>query len=229
MAHIGSLMMTREKERRRGSRRKKRKGWGMTRSIKSICPAPLLVDASAESSKLPLCFLAAMDQFISELPQIEVSNGGPWLWQVRRFQDNAVVILREIRGQRLQSGRYPTRQEHTSTCDAGILVEIIENWDCGWQVPYVVLQIAADGLYSHPDVRDLAVEGVRVASYVDEVLEFVNGVGTPWASSRPRCVAVTRLRGRVIISYSLVAWNDPTCPPGSKMILPFFVFFYCIY
>jgi hypothetical protein len=116
-----------------------------------------------------------MDQFIPELPQIEASNRGPWLWQVRRFQDDAVVILREIRGQRLQSGRYPTRQEHlcSSTCDAGILVEIIENWDCGWQVPYVVLRIAARGLYFHPDVRDLAVQGVRVANYVDEVLEFV--------------------------------------------------------
>ncbi len=158
----------------------------MTRGNKSICPAPLLVDASAESSKLPLCLLAVMDQFIPELPQIEVSNGGPWLWQARRFQDNAAVILCEIRGQRLQSGRYPTRQEHlsTSTCDAGILVEIIKNWDCGWQVPYVVLRISAHGLYSHPDMRDLAVEGVRVASYVDEVLEFVNGVCTPWASSK---------------------------------------------
>jgi hypothetical protein len=120
-----------------------------------------------------------MDQFIPELPHIEASNGGPWLWQVRRFQDDGVVILREIRGQRLQSGRYPTRQEHLSTypCDAGILVVIIENWDCCWQVPYVVLRIAACGLYSHPDVRDLAVQGVRVASYVAEVLESVNRRG----------------------------------------------------
>ncbi len=44
-------------------------------------------------------------------------------------------------------------------------------------MPYVVLRIAARGLYSYPDVRDLAMQGVRVASYVDEVLEFVNRRG----------------------------------------------------
>jgi hypothetical protein len=36
-----------------------------------------------------------MDQFIPELPQIEASNGGPWLWQVRRFQDDGVVMVEE--------------------------------------------------------------------------------------------------------------------------------------
>jgi hypothetical protein len=94
------------------------------------------------------------------------------------FQDDAVVILREIRGQRLQGGRYPTRQEHlSSSCDTGILVEIVENWDCGWQIPYMVLCIAARGLYSHPDVQDLVVQGIRVASYVEEILQIVNRRG----------------------------------------------------
>ncbi len=76
-----------------------------------------------------------MEQFIPELPvpAVEASSGAPWLWQVRRFQDDCLVILREIRGLRLQSGRYPTRQEHLSTSayDAAILVEIADNWDCG--------------------------------------------------------------------------------------------------
>jgi hypothetical protein len=96
-----------------------------------------------------------MEQFIPELNQVQASSGAPWLWQVQQFQDNCVVILREIRGQRLQAGRYQTRQEHLSTCacDAGILVEIVENWDQGWQVPYVVLRIAAHGLYAHHDMR----------------------------------------------------------------------------
>ncbi len=91
----------------------------------------------------------------------------------------ALVILREIRGQRLQGGRYPTRQEHlsASACDAAILVEIADNWDCGWQIPYVVMRIAARGLYAHPDVPDMVVQGVRIASHVEEVLQFVTRRG----------------------------------------------------
>jgi hypothetical protein len=79
----------------------------------------------------------------------------------------------------LQGGRYPSRQEHlsTSSCDTGILVEIVENWDCGWQVPYEVMRIAARGLYSHPDVQDLMGKGVPVASYAEEILQFVNRRG----------------------------------------------------
>jgi hypothetical protein len=60
---------------------------------------------------------------------------------------------------------------------AGILVEIVENWDQGWQVPYLVLRIAARGLYAHHDVREMAVQGVRIASHVDEVLDFINRRG----------------------------------------------------
>jgi hypothetical protein len=48
-----------------------------------------------------------MEQFIPELPMIQATEGAPWLWMVRRFQDDAVVILREIRGQRLQGGGTP--------------------------------------------------------------------------------------------------------------------------
>jgi len=121
----------------------------------------------------------AMEQFIPELPTIEANTGAPWLWQVRLFQDDCVVILREIRGLRLQGGRYPSRNEHLSTCacDASLLVDMIETWDLGWQVPYVVLRIAARGLYAHPDVLDLVVQGVRVQSYVTEVLHYVNQRG----------------------------------------------------
>jgi hypothetical protein len=39
------------------------------------------------------------------------------------------------------------------------------------------MRIAARGLYSHPDVLDLVVQGVRVASYVEEILQFVNRRG----------------------------------------------------
>jgi hypothetical protein len=46
-----------------------------------------------------------------------------------------------------------------------------------WQVPYIVLRIAARGLYAHPDVLDLIVQGVRIQSYVTEVLHFVNQRG----------------------------------------------------
>jgi hypothetical protein len=121
-----------------------------------------------------------MEQYIPELPAVEASSGAPWLWQVRRFQDDCLVILREIRGLRLQSGRYPTRQEHlsTSACDAAILVEIADNWDCGWQIPYVVMRIAACGLYAHPDVADLVVQGVRIVSHVEEILQFVSKRGS---------------------------------------------------
>jgi hypothetical protein len=110
---------------------------------------------------------------------VEDSTGAPWLWQIRKFQDDCVVMLREIRGQRLQGGRYPTRQEHisASACDAGILVEIADNWDHGWQIPYIVLRIAARGLYAHPDVLDMVVQGVRIHSYVEEILHFVNQRG----------------------------------------------------
>jgi len=120
-----------------------------------------------------------MEQFIPELQMVEDSTGAPWLWQVRKFQDDCVVVLREIRGQRLQGGRYPTRQERlsASACDAGILVEIADNWDHGWQIPYIVLRIAARGLYAHPDVLDMVVQGVRIHSYVEEILHFVNRRG----------------------------------------------------
>jgi hypothetical protein len=119
------------------------------------------------------------EQFIPELPQVKASSGAPWLWLIRRFQDNCVVVLREIRGQRLQGGRNPNRQEHlaASSCDAGILVEIVENWTHGWQIPYIVMRIATRGLYAHPDVLDLVVQGVRVHSYVEEILHFVNRRG----------------------------------------------------
>jgi hypothetical protein len=124
-------------------------------------------------------FVTAMERYIPELQQVEESTGAPWLWQVRQFQDDAVCVLREIRGLRLQGGRYPSRQEHLSTSsgDAGILVEIISNWDAGWQVAYVVMRIAARGLYAHPDVQEMVVQGERIISHVDEILQFVNRRG----------------------------------------------------
>ncbi len=72
-----------------------------------------------------------------------------------------------------------SRQEHlsASACDAAILVEIADNWDCGWQIPYVVLRIAARGLYEHPDIPHMMVQGVCIASYVDEILQFVTRRG----------------------------------------------------
>ncbi len=138
-----------------------------------------------------------MEQFIPELPAVEASSGAPWLWQVRRFQDDCLVILRKIRGLRLQSGRYPTRQEHlsASACDAAILVEIADNWDCGWQIPYVVMRIAARGLYAHPDIPDLVVQGVRIASHVEEILQFVSRRAMPSGCLKPRPVVATRPRG----------------------------------
>jgi hypothetical protein len=116
-----------------------------------------------------------MENFISELPAIERSVGAPWLWQVRAFEDDCVAILREIRGLRLQSGRYPTRQEHQATCccDSSILQELIQSWDQDWQVSYIVIRIAACGLYTHPDTADLTVRGVPVAGQVEEVLQLV--------------------------------------------------------
>ncbi len=39
------------------------------------------------------------------------------------------------------------------------------------------MRIAARGLYSHPDVQDLVVQGERVISHVDEILQFVNRRG----------------------------------------------------
>jgi hypothetical protein len=116
-----------------------------------------------------------MENFIAELPSIEASVGAPWLWQVRLFEDDCLVVLREMRGLRLQSGRYPTRQEHLGTCccDASVLMELIQTWDQEWQYAYVVMRIAARGLYTHPDVPDLTVRGVPVASAVEEVLQLV--------------------------------------------------------
>jgi hypothetical protein len=126
---------------------------------------------------LPL--FTAMERYIPELQQVEESTGAPWLWMVKQFQDNAVSVLREIRGLRLQGGRYPSRHEHlsTSSCDAGLLVDIVSGWDAGWQVAYVVMRIAARGLYSHPDVQDMIVQGERIISHVDEILQFVNRRG----------------------------------------------------
>jgi hypothetical protein len=124
-------------------------------------------------------FVTAMERYIPELQQVEDSTGAPWLWMIRQFQDDAAFVLREIRGLRLQGGRYPSRQEHlsTSSCDAGLLVDIISNWDAGWQVAYVVMRIAARGLYSHPDVQEMVVQGERIISHVDEILQFVNRQG----------------------------------------------------
>jgi hypothetical protein len=90
-------------------------------------------------------FVAAMEQFIPELPAVEANTGAPWLWQVRQFQDDCIIVLREIQGLRLQGGRYPTRNEHlsTSACDAGLLVDMVDTWDLGWQVPSCGLQPGA--------------------------------------------------------------------------------------
>jgi hypothetical protein len=76
-------------------------------------------------------------------------------------------------------GRYPSRHEHlsTSSCDASLLVDIVSGWDAGWQVAYVVMRIAARGLYSHPDVQNMIVQGERIISHVDEILQFVNRWG----------------------------------------------------
>jgi hypothetical protein len=40
-----------------------------------------------------------------------------------------------------------------------------------------VMRIAARGLYAHPDVPDMVVQGVRIASHVEEVLQFVTRRG----------------------------------------------------
>jgi hypothetical protein len=114
-----------------------------------------------------------MERYIPELQQVEESTGAPWLWMVRQFQDDAVFVLREVRGLRLQGGRYPSRHEHLSTS----LVDIVSNWDAGWQVAYVVMRIAARGLYSHPDIQEMVVQGERIISHVDEILQFVNRRG----------------------------------------------------
>ncbi len=39
------------------------------------------------------------------------------------------------------------------------------------------MRIAARGLHAHPDVLDLVVQGVRIHSYVEEILHFVNRRG----------------------------------------------------
>jgi hypothetical protein len=49
-----------------------------------------------------------------------------------------------------------------------------ENWDHGRQIPYVVMRIAARGLYALPDVTVMVVQGVRIHSYVEEFLHFIN-------------------------------------------------------
>jgi hypothetical protein len=48
-----------------------------------------------------------MEQYIPELQQVEENTGAPWLWMVKQFQDDAVCVLREIRGLRLQGGEIP--------------------------------------------------------------------------------------------------------------------------
>jgi hypothetical protein len=120
-----------------------------------------------------------MDAFIPELADIQANNGGPWIWQLRRFEDDCLAVLREVRGLRLQSGRYPTRAEHIGTCccDASSLLEIIQGWEQCWQVAYVVIRVAALGLYTHTDVETLHVKGVPVADYVAEVQHLVSSRG----------------------------------------------------
>jgi hypothetical protein len=123
--------------------------------------------------------IAAMADYIPELPAIQSNNGGPWLWQVCNFEEDCLTVLREIRGLRLQSGRYPTPQEHIAacSCDASALLEIVEKWGAHWQVPYAVMRLAARGLYVHPDVEHLTVMGVPVADFLAEVQHLVSQRG----------------------------------------------------
>jgi hypothetical protein len=39
------------------------------------------------------------------------------------------------------------------------------------------MRIAARGLYSHPDIPNLVVQGVRISSHVEEILQFVSRRG----------------------------------------------------
>ncbi len=39
------------------------------------------------------------------------------------------------------------------------------------------MRIAARGLYAHPDMQEMVVQGERIASHVDEILQFVNRRG----------------------------------------------------
>jgi hypothetical protein len=159
--------------------------------------------------------IAAMADHIPELPALEANNGGPWPWLVRRFLDDCAQVLREIRGLRLQSGRYPTRNEHISSCscDASHLRELIQGWEAPWQFAYVVMRIAALGLYVHPDIETLEVLGVRVAEAVEEVQLLVSQRGyalglleralcgyyeAPWVGEEPHpLIALQTLTGEI--------------------------------
>jgi hypothetical protein len=123
--------------------------------------------------------IAAMADYIPELPALEANNGGPWPWLVRRFLDDCVMVLREVRGIRLQAGRYPSRAEHLSSCscDASHLREIIQGWEAPWQFACVVMRVAALGLYVHPDIEHLEVLGLPVADAVAEVQHLISQRG----------------------------------------------------
>jgi hypothetical protein len=95
------------------------------------------------------------------------------------------------------------------------------------------MRIAARGLYAHPDVLDLVVQGVRIYSYVEEVLHFVNRRGNalglldaelcgrceaPWDREEPHMIELqqklmswTTWQG----SLSSASWTRPegTPPP----------------
>jgi hypothetical protein len=119
------------------------------------------------------------EHLIHELVFLDEMKGAAWPDLQRRWLQACVHILEKMWEHRLQEGHYPSRERFLANCalDADYLLDLLGSWGDDWRVGYVVIRIGQEGLYLHPDVKDVHVAGVPVAPLVRELLEFVGERG----------------------------------------------------
>jgi hypothetical protein len=125
--------------------------------------------------------MAVSKFLIHELVFINEMKGATWPDLQRQWLQACCHVLEKEWEQRLCEGHYPSREQFLGNCtlDADYLLDLIGKWGMDWRVGYVVIRLAQDGLYLHPDVKDVVVAGIPVAPLLEELLNFigVRGMG----------------------------------------------------
>jgi hypothetical protein len=143
--------------------------------------------------------MAVSEFLIHELVFINEMKGAAWPDLQRQWLQACCHVLEKAWEQRLGEGHYPSREQFLGNCalDADYLLDLIGKWGTDWRVGYVVIRLAQDGLYLHPDVKDVVVAGIPVAPLLEELLNFI-GV---------RGMGLGALDARVLGTYE--AWDVP--------------------
>lgn len=122
----------------------------------------------------PLRDLSTLYQMCPELHTIgKVPGPAPGHMRLGMRFDAGVVLAR-VRRLRLALGYLPSRSEAFSNacCDTEELLEMIGSSDRTWRPWYVALRLARHGLYSHPHVVRIRINGCPITDLLDELLDF---------------------------------------------------------